>query len=161
MGESKFLAEVRLALGARHDIMMFRINTGVYGTEGNKIRTAPNGTPDILGLQARRIKIVETIHPPDSFNPYQRERWIWHGQAFGIETKALKGKQSEAQRNFQTSWVARGGIYILARDMDTIYRFLGEDCSVPASEWVEDNILTMSQMGDDQPLPGFLGGLGH
>jgi hypothetical protein len=38
---------------------------------------------------------------------------IYRGQVYQIEAKAPNGRQSEAQRQFQLEWEARGGIYIL------------------------------------------------
>lgn len=107
MSEAPFLAEVRLALGCRADIMMFRINTGKFlpldwlpGKPKRVIESAPPGTPDLLGVLAP-------------------------GRAFAIETKSLKGPHRERQKDFQKAWERRGGIYILARTMDDVYSGLG------------------------------------
>jgi hypothetical protein len=50
------------------------------------------------------------------------------GLAFGIEVKAAKGTQREAQKNWQKAWEKRGGIYILARSVEDVYK--GLDISV-------------------------------
>lgn len=92
--------EIRLALGQRDDIMMFRINVGKFrpidGNQGRVIQSAPEGTPDLLGVMSP-------------------------GRAFAIEVKAPKGKQREAQAAWQRAWEKRGGIYILARSLADVY----------------------------------------
>jgi hypothetical protein len=101
--EAVIQQNIRLALGQRDDIFMFRINVGVFrpmrGEQARAIRSAPDGTPDLLGVKA-------------------------HGQAFGIEVKASKGRQSQAQKNWQRAWEKRGGIYILARSVEDVYKGL-------------------------------------
>jgi hypothetical protein len=105
--EAVIQQNIRLALGMRDDIFMFRINVGVFrpmhGDQRRAIRSAPDGTPDLLGVMAP-------------------------GQAFGIEVKAAKGAQREAQKNWQKAWEKRGGIYILARSIEDVYK--GLDISV-------------------------------
>ena len=46
------------------------------------------------------------------------------GRAFGIEVKTAKGQQREAQKKWQAAWEKRGGIYILARSLEDVYRGL-------------------------------------
>jgi hypothetical protein len=46
------------------------------------------------------------------------------GLAFGIEVKAAKGTQREAQKNWQKACEKRGGIYILARSVEDVYKGL-------------------------------------
>jgi len=102
MSEAVLQQEIRLALGQRQDIMMFRINVGKFRPlDGGPrvIQSAPEGTPDLLGV----------ISP---------------GRAFAIEVKAPRGKQRDVQIAWQTAWEKRGGIYILARSLDDVYRGL-------------------------------------
>lgn len=98
--------EIRLALGMRDDIFMFRINVGKFrpleGDMRRVIQSAPEGTPDLMGV-------------------------IYPGKAFGIEVKNAKGKQREAQIKWQAAWEKRGGIYILARSVEDVARGLGID----------------------------------
>jgi len=105
--EAVIQQNIRLALGMRDDIFMFRINVGVFrplhGDQRRAIRSAPDGTPDLIGV----------MQP---------------GRAFAIEVKAAKGQQREAQKNWQKAWEKRGGIYILARSVDDVYK--GLDISV-------------------------------
>jgi hypothetical protein len=53
MREAVIQQQIRLALGQRHDIMMFRINVGKFRPlDGGPrvIQSAPEGTPDLLGV---------------------------------------------------------------------------------------------------------------
>jgi len=102
MREAVLQQEIRLALGQRQDIMMFRINVGKFRPlDGGPrvIQSAPEGTPDLLGV----------ISP---------------GRAFAIEVKTATGKQRTIQAAWQSAWEKRGGIYILARSIGDVYRGL-------------------------------------
>ena len=104
--EAVLQQNIRLALGLRDDIFMFRINVGKFrpidGEQKRVIQSAPEGTPDLLGVIQRGDV----------------------GQAFGIEVKAPRGQQREAQKKWQAAWEARGGIYILAKHLDDVYKGL-------------------------------------
>lgn len=112
--EAVIQQNIRLALGMRDDIFMFRINVGVFrplhGDQNRAIRSAPDGTPDLLGVMAP-------------------------GKAFAIEVKAGRGQQRDAQKNWQKAWEKRGGIYILARSVDDVYK--GLDISPDADAYNE------------------------
>lgn len=102
MSEAVLQQEIRLALGQRQDIMMFRINVGKFRPlDGGPrvIQSAPEGTPDLLGV-------------------------IAPGRAFAIEVKAQRGKQRQVQVAWQVAWEKRGGIYILARSLNDVYNGL-------------------------------------
>jgi hypothetical protein len=102
MSEAVLQQEIRLALGQRQDIMMFRINVGKFRPlDGGPrvIQSAPEGTPDLLGV-------------------------IAPGRAFAIEVKAQRGKQRDVQAAWQVAWEKRGGIYVLARSLDDVYKGL-------------------------------------
>lgn len=103
--ESEIQSEIRLALGQRDDIMLFRINVGKFrplnGPQDRVIQSAPPGTPDLLGV----------------INP---------GTALAIEVKDAKGKQRPEQVAFQKAWEARGGLYILARSVDDVLARIGK-----------------------------------
>lgn len=96
--ESVLLAEARLYLGAlaATEAMFIRINTGVFKAMWSEgvVRSAPNGTPDLLG--------------------------IYRGWPVAIETKSKRGRQSEDQRSFQAAWTAAGGVYLMPRTMDAL-----------------------------------------
>ena len=104
--EARIQSDIRLALGQRDDVMLFRINVGkfrpLHGDQSRVIQSAPNGTPDLLGVLG-----------PD-------------GRALAIEVKAATGRQRPEQVAFQRAWEARGGIYILARSVDDVIQRIGE-----------------------------------
>lgn len=102
MSEAVLQQEIRLALGLRDDLFLFRINVGKFRPlDGGKrvIQSAPEGTPDLLGVMIP-------------------------GRAFAIEVKAPRGTQREAQKRWQAAWEKRGGIYILAKSLADVYKGL-------------------------------------
>lgn len=128
--ESQLLAEVRLFLGQRQDIMAWRMNTGLFrsikngpGDKPRVIRSNPTGTPDLIGVQAREVDAVDMINP-DSFQPHEKKYTLVYGQAFAVETKTPEGRQRESQIRWQAAWEARGGIYILATSLEDVARAL-------------------------------------
>ena len=132
--------DIRLALGMRDDIFMFRINVGVFrplhGDQKRAIRSAPDGTPDLLGVQMVRGCIITAEHrfgaPIDgSLGDIIMPETI--GRAFAIEVKTAKGQQREAQKNWQKAWEKRGGIYVLARSVEDVYK--GLDIKVEAEAY--------------------------
>lgn len=88
-GETVLVRAVLQALDAR-GVWAWRTNAGVFGSR--RIRGAPEGTPDILGV-------------------------LPGGGLFGIECKTERGKQNEAQRAWQAKAVAIGVRYGLARSL--------------------------------------------
>lgn len=133
MSEALLQQQIRLDLGMRDDIMLLRINVGKFRPiDGGPrvIQSAPTGTADFLGVQKKRV-------PREILNILQNElsehsllavlEWVASisGAAFAIETKSLRGKQREGQRNWQAAWEKRGGIYILAKSLDDVYAGLG------------------------------------
>ena len=102
MSEAVLQQEIRLALGQRQDIMLFRINVGKFRPlDGGArvIQSAPEGTPDLLGVMIP-------------------------GRAIAIEVKAQRGKQRTVQVAWQNAWEKRGVIYILARSLEDVYKGL-------------------------------------
>lgn len=83
------------------------------------------GSADILGI--RKIDVVVSsgydvvlcsdgranVERPDDHDVI--------GQFLAVEVKSDTGRQSEAQRNFQSMVEAFGGLYILARDVSDLY----------------------------------------
>lgn len=132
--ESKLLAQIRLAIGARSDLLVDRINTGVYTAPGNLkafVRSAPTGFPDLVVTQLRRARYTHEIN--STFSSFSEQRWFYYGQSIEIETKALKGRLSEAQKNRRAACESVGGIYIVARCLDDVTDVLG----LEAPGWAE------------------------
>ncbi len=46
------------------------------------------------------------------------------GQIYGIEVKSSIGKQSDSQKEWQRNFEANGGIYILAKDLSDVEKYL-------------------------------------
>ena len=105
--ESQIQSAIRLALGQRDDVMLFRINVGKFrplnGPQNRVIQSAPPGVPDLLGVLG-----------PD-------------GRAIAIEVKHVKGRQGPEQVAFQKAWEARGGLYVVARSVDDVIARIGAE----------------------------------
>lgn len=87
-----------------HRIWHRRNNVGSFGNEhGGKKRFHSyglgRGSPDIIVLHNNRI--------------------------IGIEVKGPAGEQSQLQREFQTEWEREGGIYVIARGLEDVFRVIG------------------------------------
>jgi hypothetical protein len=54
-----------------------------------------------------------SVGSPDNFAMHK-------GVCYGIEVKAEKGKQSDAQKEFQVRFEAVGGVYVLAKGIDEV-----------------------------------------
>lgn len=135
--ESKLLAAIRLAVGARQDFLLARINTGVFCRPDDpkaRIRSAPDGFPDIIGTQLCRVTVP--FIREHTFGRHEDTRWHYYGQAVAIETKALKGRQSEVQADWQAAFEGVGGIYIMPRSVDEVLDVLG-----PEPDWVREFLL--------------------
>lgn len=126
--ENAVLADIRLYLGKRDDIFAQRIATGVFmlpDGSGRRIRSAVDGTPDLVCTWRREITVHE-IMGKDGFNPHERVSTYVIGQTLFIETKRLHGgKQSEDQINFQIAAEKVGAVYILARSVEDIEAVIG------------------------------------
>lgn len=42
------------------------------------------------------------------------------GRALAVECKSLKGKLSKSQEIFRAAWIARGGVYVLAKSIEDL-----------------------------------------
>ena len=128
--EAVLQQNIRLELGQRDDVMLFRINVGKFRPlDGGKrvIQSAPEGTPDLLGVIAVRACVINekarSAAPVDGSVGDIIMPEIF-GRAFAIEVKAPRGSQREAQKRWQEAWEKRGGIYILAKSLADVYKGL-------------------------------------
>lgn len=91
--------------------MIMRNNTGKFRSlnDPNRIVSVGMvGSADIIGVQPVTITadmVGQTI-----------------GQAIAIEVKTDKGRQSDAQKKWQAAWEKHGGLYVLARSPDDVYK---------------------------------------
>lgn len=104
MTEAELQAEILLAVGSRPDCRIWRNNTGVGRTLSGQrvIRFGLVGSADLLGI-------------------------LRGGRFLAVEVKTAKGRQSEAQRNFQRMIESMGGVYVLARDVQTVVDVIDEE----------------------------------
>lgn len=90
-------------------IPFHRLNSGTVlvkrGDRKRAIRLAPAGTPDLLALMPGRE----------------------HRQPVYIEVKAAKGRQSDAQIEFESEAEAWGVPYLLVRDASELQRWIKEN----------------------------------
>ena len=97
MQESAVLTSVLKYLGARNDCRVWRNNTGrIADRTGRVVSFGLVGSADVIGMQRG-------------------------GQFLAVECKSDTGRQSQAQRNFQTMVESMGGLYILARSVEDLY----------------------------------------
>lgn len=126
--ENAVLAAIRLAIGSRPDVLAVRIATGMFllpDGSGRRIRSAPDGTPDLLCTWRREITIHRIMNA-DGFNPHERKETHVIGQTVYIETKRLNGgRQSDEQKAFQAMAESMGAIYILARSVEDVEAIIG------------------------------------
>ena len=99
--EHSIQTQIMLEFGQRTDMKIWRQNTGVAKTlDGNRfIRFGVVGCADISGIIKGGIRLE-------------------------IEVKKRTGKQREAQKAFQRMIESMGGIYIVARSVDDVYKVL-------------------------------------
>lgn len=104
MTEAELQAEILLAVGSRPDCRIWRNNTGVGRTLSGQrvIRFGLVGSADLLGI-------------------------LRGGRFLAVEVKTAKGRQSEAQRNYQRMIESMGGVYVLARDVQTVVDVIDEE----------------------------------
>jgi hypothetical protein len=102
--EAELQAEILLAVGSRPDCRIWRNNTGVgRSLSGDRvIRFGLVGSADLLGI-------------------------LRGGRFLAVEVKTAKGRQSEAQRNFQRMIESMGGVYVLARDVQTVVGVIDDE----------------------------------
>ena len=80
-------------------VFHYRQNSGGMPTRGGGfIRFGTPGAPDIV--------------------------CVMQGRYIGIEVKDIKGRLSDNQKRFQESLEAAGGIYLIARDVDEVIKYI-------------------------------------
>lgn len=104
-----------LAVGARSDVLVWRQQSGLF-----RQFEAPH-TPVRVGVpgMADSMAVVAVTITPDMVG-----RTI--GVAVAPEFKTTRGRQSEAQRNWQTAFEKRGGVYRLVRSADEMLALIDD-----------------------------------
>jgi hypothetical protein len=96
------------------DTFLYRQNTGT-AWQGSPVDTSPG---EYIRVEPG-MKILRQARPisfglPGAGDIVGQRR----GKPVQIEMKTLTGAQRKLQINFETQWVKRGGVYILARTAD-------------------------------------------
>lgn len=102
MSESHVVHAILEAWGAHPRLRIARVNTGAALLKGQFVRFGVPGTGDIVGLMAPS------------------------GRMLMIECKTAMGKQRKAQVTMQRVVTAMGGVYVVARDVETVDRALAD-----------------------------------
>lgn len=106
-GETRIQGKALLAVGQRPDVLAMRLQSGVfraYDDPSKIIRVGQPGLPDTMMVVAVTI------------DPSMVGKTV--AVAVAAEIKTNRGRQSEAQRNWQAAFERRGGIYELVRSPD-------------------------------------------
>lgn len=118
--EHAILNDVLMAVSALDDTFIYRQNSG-QAWQGRPI-DVPIG--EYIRMRPG-MKILDAARPIDFGLPGAGDACGHRrGRALQIETKTLTGRQREAQKKFETAWVKRGGVYILARSADEAINYL-------------------------------------
>lgn len=107
MSESSIQKRALAAIGARDDTLVWRQQSGAFRALDDPNRIVKVGTPGISDALA--VVGVEVT-------PEMVGKRI--GVAVGIEFKAEKGRQSDAQRRWQQSLEDCGGTYAIVRSVE-------------------------------------------
>jgi hypothetical protein len=102
MREGEIQAAILGALAKHPRVAAWRQNTGAARIGNRFVRFGLKGAADICGV----------IAPT--------------GRALFVEVKAQRGTQSPEQRAFERMVTARGALYVLARDVDTVLDAIGD-----------------------------------
>lgn len=90
MKEQGLMNAIIIAVGARPDTLVIRVNAGRFqGWNGGAVKGAAPGTSDLVLCVA--------------------------GNFLALEVKTDTGRQSDAQHRFQSAVEARGGVYRVVR----------------------------------------------
>jgi len=102
-----------LAVGTDKDVLAMRLHSGIFRSMDDPSRIVKVGTPGV----SDSIAIVRVVITPDMV-----------GKSIAVcaaaEFKTLKGKQRDAQKNWQAAFEKRGGKYRLIRSAEEMKDFI-------------------------------------
>ena len=107
MSESSIQKRALAALGARDGVLVWRQQSGTFRALEDPSRIVKVG---MLGISDALAVVGVEVTPEMVGNKI--------GVAVGIEFKAEKGRQSDAQKRWQKSFEACGGIYAIVRSVE-------------------------------------------
>lgn len=109
--ERPVLQSVLLDVGGHPDVRLWRQNSGsAVSVDGLRaIALAPPGASDLVGLASI---------------PCHCDCGRRYGVHLAVETKSARGRQRDAQIDFQRAIEFRGGIYVLARSSEDVFKAL-------------------------------------
>jgi hypothetical protein len=93
-GANSITADLLVEINKQYQphMLLFRLNVMVAEASRGAVRSAPNGTADLIGCVC--------------------------GHPVAIEVKAGRDRLREEQANFRDQWLRGGGIYIIARSAE-------------------------------------------
>ena len=101
MTEKQLQNLILLTFGTRHDMRLWRSNTGVARMGPRRIvRFGVPGQADLTGILPRGVRLE-------------------------IEVKTNAGQQTPEQKNYQRIIERFGGVYVLARSVDDVWDAIG------------------------------------
>lgn len=113
--ETKIQREGMLAIGQRPDALIWRQQSGYFRSIDDPQRIVKVGTVGISDSMA----VVSVEVTPEMIGKRI-------GVAVGIEFKTEKGRQSAAQKRWQTALEKRGGVYRIVRSEEEAARLVDE-----------------------------------
>ena len=103
-GETKIQNRALLAVGMRPDCLAMRMQSGVFRAMNDPDRIVKVGSPGV----ADTLVMVKTVITEDMVGKTV-------AVPLAAEIKTKDGQQSQAQRDWQRSFEARGGVYRVVR----------------------------------------------
>ncbi len=110
MTEKQIQNLILLTFGTRHDMRLWRANVGVARIGRRVVRFGVPGQADLTGI-------------------------LPGGKRLEIEVKTNVGQQTPEQRNYQRIIERFGGVYVLARSVDDVWRAIGRYLNVPQADY--------------------------
>jgi len=102
--ESQIQDAIREALAYDPDVTMWRINPGMATYKNRRVRTAPSGMSDLIGVCKSGC--------------FSEQCGWWLGRFIALEVKTEKGKTTQGQDRFLDKVRELGGFACVVRSVD-------------------------------------------